>query len=419
MYTFLESLESWLVLKPQNGLFSRPWLHQGLSSWITWSYRSRYPTSMTWLVVRAVVIWLESWRFMHCIIHHLLEWHQFETWGFSQDIKIMSQKLFVRCRLTTELWQARLEKWSKEINSEQQSLQEWCATTLEWKFESNGTSIDKDMLRDIPWHDGTALILYVPPKWQAIQAQWAHVDHRFFFTQPFITCGGLRPAPTNLFENHCQSWKMTICGQVDYMCEVTLSISHPTQQERSAQPQIVAREVRCDLVIRLGVSAALALLDARKALLHSHLRHLSGNCGRCCLGGLAVATLRASWGARQAQQRCQLILDKRPEKTGISVERIWKKTACHAATSCLPPLFPSPTFSLQYKEGRFGVEPCWFERWQPAWCQHVACETLLQATCRRKCLSSIWTMAAESDCARPHRKATCRKRFWNSGASDR
>ena len=100
----------------------------GLCSWITWSYRS---TRLPWLVVSAVVVWLEGWRFMHCIIHQSLEWHQLETWGFSHDIKIMSQKTFVWCSRPNKLWQARLEKWSKEINSEQQSLQEWCAMTLQ------------------------------------------------------------------------------------------------------------------------------------------------------------------------------------------------------------------------------------------------------------------------------------------------
>ena len=156
MYTFLESWETWLVLKPQNSLFSRPWLHQGFWSWMTCSYRSRYPTSMT---CDESCIWWESWRFMHFILPHLLEWHQLETCRFSQDIKIMSQKMSVRCRRPTKLWQATLEKWSKEINSEQKFLQDWCAATLEWKFESNRTSIDKDMLRDSPWGDLAVPIL--------------------------------------------------------------------------------------------------------------------------------------------------------------------------------------------------------------------------------------------------------------------
>ena len=55
----------------------------------------------------------------------------------TQNVRAMS--------LTNQIWQARLEKWSKEINSEQQYRQEWCITTLGWKFESNRTSIDKDI----------------------------------------------------------------------------------------------------------------------------------------------------------------------------------------------------------------------------------------------------------------------------------
>ena len=43
-------------------------------------------------------------------------------------------------------------KVDQEIVSEQHSLQEWYVTTLQWKFESNRTSIDKDMLGDSPWH---------------------------------------------------------------------------------------------------------------------------------------------------------------------------------------------------------------------------------------------------------------------------
>ena len=87
---------------------------------------------------------------MHCIIYHLLEWHQLEIWGFSQDFKIMSQKMFVWCRRPTKLRQARLEKLSKLINRKRQSLHEGCATTFDWKIESNRTSIDKGMLRDNP-----------------------------------------------------------------------------------------------------------------------------------------------------------------------------------------------------------------------------------------------------------------------------
>ena len=44
---FLESWESSLVHNLKNGLFSRRWLHLVFCSWVTWSYRSRYPASMT------------------------------------------------------------------------------------------------------------------------------------------------------------------------------------------------------------------------------------------------------------------------------------------------------------------------------------------------------------------------------------
>ena len=136
--------------------FFLPWLHQSLGSRITWLYRSHYPTSMTCGESCSHLIGKPEVHALHYppLFRMAPDWDM----GFFSRHQIMSQKLFVRCRLTTKLWQARLEKRSKEIKSEQLSLQEWCATTLEWKFESNRISIDKDMLRDSPWDDRTVLM---------------------------------------------------------------------------------------------------------------------------------------------------------------------------------------------------------------------------------------------------------------------
>ena len=51
---------------------------------------------------------------MHSISHHLLEWHLFETWAFFQDIKIMSQKLFMPSRRATKFWQARQQNGARK-----------------------------------------------------------------------------------------------------------------------------------------------------------------------------------------------------------------------------------------------------------------------------------------------------------------
>ena len=81
-YSFLESWGSSPLpnINLKNGLFSRPWPHPGFVA--GWFDRIVLATQLPWLVVRAVVICWESWRFMHCIIHHLLALYRFDTWGF-------------------------------------------------------------------------------------------------------------------------------------------------------------------------------------------------------------------------------------------------------------------------------------------------------------------------------------------------
>ena len=101
----------------------------GLCSWITWSYRSRYPTSMTCGECCSHLIGRLEVHALH--YPPVVRMAPVGDMGFLSGHQNHVSKMFVWCRRPNKLWQARLEKWSKEINSEQQSLQEWCAMTLQ------------------------------------------------------------------------------------------------------------------------------------------------------------------------------------------------------------------------------------------------------------------------------------------------
>ena len=124
---------------------------------MTWSYRSRYPTcgeSCSHPVMGKLEV--------HALHYPpLVKIAPVGDMGFLSRHQTHDTKNVGAMSSTNQTLTGQTGK-VEEIKSDQQSLQEWCATTLEWKFESNRTSYHKDMLRESPWGDRTVSILYVP-----------------------------------------------------------------------------------------------------------------------------------------------------------------------------------------------------------------------------------------------------------------
>ena len=105
---------------------------------------------------------------MHCIIHHLLDWHQFETWGFSQRhqnhvTKIVRAMSSNNTTLTGQTGHGKLEQWNQQWTAIPARMM--CNDSWVKNWEQM-TLIEKDMRQYAqysPWDDRTGLIQYEVP----------------------------------------------------------------------------------------------------------------------------------------------------------------------------------------------------------------------------------------------------------------